>query len=156
MTSSNGTIFRVTGPLCWEFTGTGEIPAQWPMTRSFDVFFDLRLNKRLSKQPWGLWFETPLWSLWRQCNDRLILTAIYRMVIYSRCRKHHWVPFHKHESTVIGLFKNVILIQVRSKVTLSPIFFKNARVGKNFKKYVLQTAAGSSYSQDKHPSILIT
>ena len=26
-------------------------------------------NKRLSKQPWGWWFETPSWSLWRQCND---------------------------------------------------------------------------------------
>ena len=39
-----------------------------PVTRSFDVFFDLRLNKRLCKQPWGWWFETPSWSLWRQCN----------------------------------------------------------------------------------------
>ena len=40
MTSSNGNIFRVTGP--------GEFPTQRPVTRSFDVFFDLRLNKRLS------------------------------------------------------------------------------------------------------------
>ena len=70
MTSSNGNIFRVTGPLCGEFTGPGEFPAQRPVTRSFDVFFDLRLNKRLSKQPWGGWFETPSWSLWRQCNGR--------------------------------------------------------------------------------------
>ena len=53
MTSSNGNIFRVTGPLCGEFTGPGEFPTQRPVTRSFDVFFDLRLNKRLSKQPWG-------------------------------------------------------------------------------------------------------
>ena len=44
------------------------IPTQRPVTRSFDVFFDLRLNKRLSKQPWGWWFETPSRSLWRQCN----------------------------------------------------------------------------------------
>ena len=29
---------------------TGEFPAQRPVTQSFDVFFDLRLNKRLSKQ----------------------------------------------------------------------------------------------------------
>ena len=69
MTSSNGNIFRVTGPLCGEFTGPGEFPAQRLVTRSFDVFFDLRLNKRLSKQPWGWWFETPSWSLWRQCNE---------------------------------------------------------------------------------------
>ena len=63
MTSSN--IFRVTGPLCGELTGPDEIPAQRPVTRRYDVFFDLRLNKRLSKQPWGWWFETPSWSLWR-------------------------------------------------------------------------------------------
>ena len=43
----------------------GEFPAQRPVTRSFDVFFDLRLNKRLSKQPWGWWFETLSRSLWR-------------------------------------------------------------------------------------------
>ena len=68
MTSSNGNIFRVTGHLCGEFTGPGEFPTQRPLTRSFDVFFDLRLNKRLSKQPWGWWFETPSCSLWRHRN----------------------------------------------------------------------------------------
>ena len=68
MTSSNGNFFRVTGPLCGEFTGPGEFPTQRPVMRSFDVFFDLRLNKRLSKQSWGWWFETPSWSLWRHCN----------------------------------------------------------------------------------------
>ena len=69
MTSSNGNIFRVTGPLCGEFTGPGEFPTQRPVTLSFDVFFGLCLNKRLSKQPCGWWFETPSWSLWRHCND---------------------------------------------------------------------------------------
>ena len=68
MTSSYGDFFRVAGPLCGEFTGPGEFPAQRPVTRSFDVFFDLCPNKRLSKQPWGWWFDTPSWSLWRQCN----------------------------------------------------------------------------------------
>ena len=48
---------------------TGEFPAQRLVTRSFDVFFDLRLNKRFSKQSWGWWFETPSRSLWRHCND---------------------------------------------------------------------------------------
>ena len=47
---------------------TGEFSAQRPVTRSFDVFFDLRLDKRLSKQLWGWWFETPSCSLWRHCN----------------------------------------------------------------------------------------
>ena len=47
---------------------TGEFPAQRPVTRSFDVFFELRLNKRLSWHSWGWWFGTPLCQLWRQCN----------------------------------------------------------------------------------------
>ena len=47
----------------------GEFPAQRPVTRSFDVFFDLRLNKRLSKQPWGWWFETQSLPLWRHHNE---------------------------------------------------------------------------------------
>ena len=54
MTSSNGNIFRVTGPLCGEFTGLGEFPAQRPVTRSFHVFFDLRLNKRLNCYDYGI------------------------------------------------------------------------------------------------------
>ena len=59
MTSSNGNSFRVTGHLCGEFTGPRWIPTQRPVTRGFDVFFDLRPDKQLSKQSWGWWFETP-------------------------------------------------------------------------------------------------
>ena len=47
----------------------GELPLQMPVTRGFDVFFDLRLNTRLSKRSWGWWFEKPSRSLWRYCND---------------------------------------------------------------------------------------
>ena len=32
---------------------TGEFPSQRPLTWSFDVFLDLRPNKRLNKQKWG-------------------------------------------------------------------------------------------------------
>ena len=78
MTSSNWNIFRVTGPLCGEFNGPGEFPPQRPVTRSFDVFFDLRLNKRLSKQPWGWWFETPSWSSWRHCNVTSTLSPLFQ------------------------------------------------------------------------------
>ena len=41
--------FGVTGHLCGEFTSPGELLAQRPVTLNFDVAFDLRLNKRLSK-----------------------------------------------------------------------------------------------------------
>ena len=49
---------------------TGEFPAQMPETRSFYVFFDLRLNKRLSNPSWGWWFEIPSRSLWRYSNEQ--------------------------------------------------------------------------------------
>ena len=48
---------------------TGKFPAQRPVTRSFDVYFDLRPNKWLSKQCRRWWFETPSRPLWRCCND---------------------------------------------------------------------------------------
>ena len=50
---------------------TGEFPTQRPVARSFDVFFDLRLNKRLSKQSRRRWFETPSHPLWRHRNKYL-------------------------------------------------------------------------------------
>ena len=52
-------------------TVTGEFPSQMQVTWSCDVFFDLRQNKRLSKQSWGWWFETPSRPLWRHCNGLL-------------------------------------------------------------------------------------
>ena len=71
MTSSNGIIFRVTGLCAGNPPVTCEFPPQRPVTRSFNVFFDLRLNKRLSKQLWGWWFETPSRPLWSHCNVSL-------------------------------------------------------------------------------------
>ena len=56
-------------PLCAGNSSiTGEFPAQRSVTRSSNVFFDLRLNKRLSNQSWDWWFETPSRPLWHHCN----------------------------------------------------------------------------------------
>ena len=84
MTSSKGNIYHVTGTSWWRhqmetFSAllaicagnspvTGEFPAQRLVTRSFDVFFDVRLNKRLSKQSCGWWFEMLSCPLWSHCN----------------------------------------------------------------------------------------
>ena len=70
----------------------GEFPTQRPVTQSFDVFFDLRLNKWLSKQWWGWWFETPSYPLWRHCND----LGCYRcMVMWFQlsvnCHTHRYI-----------------------------------------------------------------
>ena len=77
----------------------GEFPAKRPVTRSFNVFFDLRLNKGLSKQSWGWWFETLLRPLWRHCNvgtywrkdesaNEVIMDAA--MTSFFTC----WMPCH--------------------------------------------------------------
>ena len=58
---------------------TAEFPTQMPVTRSFDVFFDLRLNKRLSKQSWGWWLETPTRPLWRHRNVCAMLSMRHRV-----------------------------------------------------------------------------
>ena len=60
-------------------------PSQRPVTWIFDIFFDLRLNKRLSKQSRSWWFETLSCPLWRHCNDlcdyvgrvSVILSGVY-------------------------------------------------------------------------------
>ena len=70
MTSSNGSISPLRAICAGNSPVPGEFPAQRPVTRSFGVCLDLRLNKRLSKQSWGWWFETLLRPLWRHCNGR--------------------------------------------------------------------------------------
>ena len=61
-------------PCYWPFCAgnspaTGEFPLQRPVTRSFDVFFGLPLNKRLSEQSRRRWLGTPSCLLWRHSND---------------------------------------------------------------------------------------
>ena len=68
-------------PRYWPFVrgidrSPGNSPQKKPVTQSFDVFFDLRLNKRLSNQSWGWWFKTPSHPLWRHCNEST--AAVYR------------------------------------------------------------------------------
>ena len=66
---------------------TGEFPIQRPVTRSFDVYFDLRPNERLSKQSRGWWFETLSSPLWRHRNVESIMY-------------HHDHGIHDSEDTV--------------------------------------------------------
>ena len=56
---------------------SGELPAQRPVTRTFDVFFGLRLDERLSKHSWGWWLEMPSRPLWRQNNVKTKEIQIY-------------------------------------------------------------------------------
>ena len=61
-------IFPRNWPFVRKSTGHRWIPLTKTLTRSFNVFFDLHLNKRLSEQSRRLWFETPSGLSWRHCN----------------------------------------------------------------------------------------
>ena len=75
----------------------GEFPTQRPVTRSFDVYFDLRPDERLSKQSWCWWFETLSHSLWRHrngiyptpgCENQWILPVVYYVVDTTNPNSH--------------------------------------------------------------------
>ena len=74
--------------------GNSSVTRKRPMTRNFEVFFDLRLNKRLSKQSWGWWLETPSRPLWRHCNDSVPITGDFAQTRKEEgiTAPHHW-PF---------------------------------------------------------------
>ena len=76
---------------------TGEFPSQRPMTRSFDILFHLRQNKRLNKQSRRRLFETPSPSLWRYCNGF-----------------NDTAPYHGHWKPVIelGIKSDVVVIDI--------------------------------------------
>ena len=91
---------------------TGEFPTQRPVTRSFDVFFDLCLNKWLNKQSWGWWFGTPSCSLRLHCN---VLTASrqlppFREGSYSRysTQQNHIVESPNNISGLVQERRNSI------------------------------------------------
>ena len=104
-------------PLCGNSPVPGEFHAQRPVTRSFDVFFYLRLNKRLSKQSRGWWFETPSRSLWRHRNanaqlDSCELASVKfkaklrnfaLKVMYSKMLSARYQPWSLNMSTHSGL-----------------------------------------------------
>ena len=112
MTSSNGNIFSITGHLCGEFTSPRWNPRTKPVTRSFDVFFHLRLNKWLSKQSWGWWFETLSCPLWRHCNVYIgYALHIFNPPLHlSTTIRLSWFMIFKH----IGLLNHPLACHVRA------------------------------------------
>ena len=101
ITSSNVNIFRVTGPLCGEFTGRRWIPWTKASDGKLWCFYDLRLNKWLSKQWWGWWYGIPSHPLWRHCDGIEIQCAYfmgYTVCIFSDIYHVHilwYIPYVK-------------------------------------------------------------
>ena len=64
---------------------TAGFPSQRPVMWSFDVFFDLNLNKWLSKQSRCQWFEMPLLPLWCHCNTLVKNFVIVANFYFYNC-----------------------------------------------------------------------
>ena len=78
---------------------TGEFPAQRPVTRSFEFFFDLCLNNGLGKQWWGWWFETPSRPLWHHCN----VTIDSLSTVQSMVQRRHSISIRRLSDDAITL-----------------------------------------------------
>ena len=81
---------------------TGEFPSQRPVTRSFDAFLHLCLNKRLSKPSSRRWFETPshlLWRHWYASDEQNMMSSVFSfsacgqrvLPIFSWRKKWEWI-----------------------------------------------------------------
>ena len=110
---------------------------QRPVTRSFEVFIDmdLRLNKRLSKQWWCWWFETPSRSLWRHCNGSQNIVNIFIYPVAFRLTAANTqdqigpphsargdTPIHiyvRHTLSMRIIVYNVLIHTVAGKILLS-------------------------------------
>ena len=102
MTSSNENNFRALLALC---KGKLHIPEQRAMTRSFDVFIDQRLNKRLGKQSICHLFMTPLCSLWHHSNASEKMESTINTL--------------RPEQRSVGMFNAIIEIEAPALITMS-------------------------------------
>ena len=102
----------------------GEFPSQRPVTRSFDVFFDLGLNKRLSKQSRRWWFETSSRSSWRRCNglhnnekEPIDLALVLQKTLGSTLIRHR-----SSDAKMSDRCLNINMLAVKQTVELSAIW----------------------------------
>ena len=67
---------NMSNKLFWSWSWNENFPLYWPFVLGNSPVFDLRLNKRLSKQSWSRWSETPWRLLWRDSNDCVTLLKV--------------------------------------------------------------------------------
>ena len=118
MTSSNGSIFCVTNPLCGEYSGHRWISIAKAIGAELWCFY-LRLSKRLSKQSWQWWFETPSPSLWHHCNDNWAARCFTQkspcstlILIWSHTRHNHSLTSNVHITASGKLLRMAIYFSI--------------------------------------------
>ena len=89
-----------------------EIVSQKSVTRGFDVYFRLLLNKRLSKQSRRRWFETPSRSLWRNNYGIHVvhLPNLWGLLHWPQCQ---WIDLNSLRPSDVYTFVNLAsLVQI--------------------------------------------
>ena len=94
--------------------------------RSFDVFFDLRLNEQLSKQSLGCWFEMPWHSLWHHCNGMEICLCFLNQ--YSPARVSIWRPEQNRCHFADSIFKLINFLELKVYVLIQISYILLLRV----------------------------
>ena len=129
---------------------------RWPTkrlgTRSFDIFFELRLNKRLSKQSRGWWFETPSVSLWRHRNE--MSTHAIHLVYYGQGSNTGSAPIRCLHIT----WNNAVLFSIEPLgIDVSEVWTSTCHnvfhSWNAFQKSICKMAALLSFQHIKLPSI---
>ena len=105
---------------------TDGFPSQRRGTRRFDIFFDVRLNKRLGKHSRRWWFETSRRSWWHNCNDmhHINVDKKWKLQIYVVLQRTysahngltHWERVTHvcvSKLTIIGLDKGLSLVSAK-------------------------------------------
>ena len=106
---------------------TGGFPSQRPVTRSFDIFCDLRLNKRLSKESIPQWFKTPSHSSWRHCNI-LIIPSVH---ISDKSRYYPYIIFRlEYELYIHSLRKQFLWFHHAHRLYLTKLHLIDVPVEK--------------------------
>ena len=134
----------------------GEFPAQRPVMRSFDVFSDLRLNKRLRKQSWGWWFEPLSCLLWRHCNGLFCWAVILTLSKFDRALEmSHIADIHLHLRLLPReLWKRVANIKIKhdSAIVTLPV---NSSIIYRRKLYLDSVTDISAYCSERDKNIHI-
>ena len=148
----------------------GEFPTQRPVTRSFDVSFDLHLNKRLSKQRRGWWFETLSRPLWRHRNvmlyctsplpDRWLMNFIWTYVYYTANGHEDVIKMEIFSALLVLCEGNSLILDEFPSlrpVTRSFEFFMclNKRLSKNSRGWWFETPSRSLWLHCNGHSIFV-
>ena len=121
-----------------------EFPAQRSVTRSFDVFFDLRPNKRLSKQSRGWWFETPSRLLWRRCNGSGPCTRSRSQLLDPDLPRVKLIPNSSRSSNAyirISLVQIMVWCSCKIIIHISAIYGKIYHFGNSFQSNLNQNTS---------------